>query len=204
MGMSTTPYEKDFIRRHLRSTGARRLLEIGAYKGATTRVLFDAAFHHDGQLIVIDPMTWRSEAIRNGLARHFRTISIAAWNKIERLLPRASYEPDFWENVGTEDQGRLHLYRARSTDEELLKRSDSQLRDFDFAFVDGDHSYLGAKSDLMHWGSRVLKGGWVFVHDAIPSFGGVMDAIREWTSSGVKAKIHWPERDSICAIEIVQ
>ena len=36
---------------------------------------------------------------------------------------------------------------------------------FDLAFIDGDHSYQGAKSDHWNWGRRVKPGGFIVHHD---------------------------------------
>jgi predicted O-methyltransferase YrrM len=203
MGMSTSPYEKDFIRSYLKSGGAKKLLEIGAFKGETTRVLYDATVQQAGRLVVIDPMTWSSEAVRNGLARHLSWVPMKTWDRIERLLPTFSYEKDFWQALGTEDRQRLRLYRSRSTDAELLQSPEEDLAEFDFAFVDGDHSYQGVRSDLLHWGRRVRKGGWVLVHDCVPRFQGVMDAIHEWVGSETTRRAHWPTKGTICAIEVM-
>lgn len=203
MSMSTSAYEKDFIRNHLKLRGAKKLLEIGAFKGETTRVLFDATVQQSGRLVVIDPMTWSSEAVRNGLARHLSWVSVETWDKLESILPKVSYEKEFWETVGTEDRQRLRLYRARSTDADLLENPDEDLAEFDFVFVDGDHSYQGARSDLQNWGRRVRKGGWVLVHDSVPRFQGVMDAIREWVGNETTLRAHWPTQGTICAIEVL-
>ena len=39
----------------------------------------------------------------------------------------------------------------------------------DFAFIDGDHSYEGVKSDQERWGGIVRPGGMVIHHDMTPS-----------------------------------
>jgi predicted O-methyltransferase YrrM len=36
---------------------------------------------------------------------------------------------------------------------------------YDFAFIDGDHSYEGARRDHNHWGARVRPGGLIIHHD---------------------------------------
>jgi len=35
----------------------------------------------------------------------------------------------------------------------------------DFVFIDGDHSYEGAKRDHNKWGSKVRAGGFIIHHD---------------------------------------
>jgi len=37
--------------------------------------------------------------------------------------------------------------------------------DIDFLIVDGDHSYDGAKADIVEWGKFVKSGGIILVHD---------------------------------------
>lgn len=37
--------------------------------------------------------------------------------------------------------------------------------DLDFVFIDGDHSYEGAKKDHNRWGSKVRHGGFIIHHD---------------------------------------
>ena len=37
--------------------------------------------------------------------------------------------------------------------------------DLDFVFIDGDHSYEGAKKDHLKWGAKVKVGGFILHHD---------------------------------------
>lgn len=41
--------------------------------------------------------------------------------------------------------------------------------EFDFLFIDGDHSYESAKSDLLSYGPLVKEGGIIAMHDILPS-----------------------------------
>ena len=51
----------------------------------------------------------------------------------------------------------------------------------DVLFVDGDHSFEGALSDLDHFGTRAKK---IFVHDTdAPDFPGVRDAVLKFCAS---------------------
>ncbi|HSQ64924.1 MAG TPA: class I SAM-dependent methyltransferase [Polyangiaceae bacterium] len=173
--MTTTMAEKAFIRAEVERLGAKRLLEVGAFKGETTTVLCAAAAHHGGHVVVVDPMNWTFEAFANGLG-------VPAPERLARFLPLLrplSYERTFWRNLraaGHEDD--VTLFRAPSTDERLIARKHPLLREFDFVFLDGDHTLETAYSDVKHWGSRVRKGGVILMHDVGPRFPGVAKAFR--------------------------
>ena len=51
---------------------------------------------------------------------------------------------------------------------------------FDVLFIDGDHSYEGAKADVERWGLHVREGGHLLVHDAIDtrSYGNVYPGVQ--------------------------
>lgn len=199
--ITTTDYEKREIETHLRAISARRVLEIGAFRGETTRLIADVVAERGGRVVVIDPMRWSSEVLRNGIARHLSRTFPRVLSAIERLLERASYEPAFWSNVGGRDRKEVVLFRALSSDSALLENPDPELAAFDLVFVDGDHGYEGAMLDLERWGGRVRKGGLVLVHDATPRFPGVMRALREW-SEDPRVEVEWPTRDSLCVVRI--
>lgn len=50
---------------------------------------------------------------------------------------------------------------------------------FDFVFIDADHSYEGASSDIAAWTPKVRPGGFICGHDYQPRFQGVIDAVDE-------------------------
>jgi 6-hydroxymethylpterin diphosphokinase MptE-like/Methyltransferase domain len=56
----------------------------------------------------------------------------------------------------------------------------------DFAFIDGDHSYEGARDDILAWAPKVKPGGWLCGHDYrnkdVP-FPGVDAAVDEWVAA---------------------
>lgn len=62
---------------------------------------------------------------------------------------------------------RVQIYSMSSEEacialEELFP---NEYIDFDFVFVDGDHSYEGCKKDIELWYPRVKEGGWLLGHD---------------------------------------
>ncbi len=204
MSMSTTPAEKAFLHQQIHSLKARRVLEIGSFKGETTRALSDAVAATNGVVIAIDPMRWASEVIRNGILRHLRQAFRPIFERIERWLPKTSYEREFWQQVQAAGHNNVHLFRKLSVDPELIQDKNSLLEKFDLVFVDGDHSYEGARADLENWGRRVRSGGQVLVHDATPDFPGVCKAIDGWkTDPAVRVRVHDQRHGSICVIDVL-
>jgi predicted O-methyltransferase YrrM len=199
--ITTTDHEKHQIVNYIRAIGALRVLEIGAFQGETTSVIASAVAEVGGRVVVIDPMKWSSEVLRNGIARHLSTTFPRILGTLERILDRASYEPAFWRKVGGRERTDIVVYRALSTDPGLLANTDEALAEFDVVFIDGDHGYEGARSDLEHWGRRVRKGGIILVHDATSRFPGVLRAIREWNTDPA-VEVILPEHDSLCVIHV--
>jgi hypothetical protein len=196
---STTASEKATLRRAIESYRRPRVLEIGAFKGETTRVLSSAAGERGGYVVVVDPMRWGAEVEANGLRRHHRAWGMLA-RGLERLVGRASYEPAFWANVGS-DAGHVRLYRSRSGSAELLANTAADLRAFDVVFIDGDHSYEGAAADLAHWGTRTAPGGTIYVHDAVPRFPGVIRALAE-VAVARGLEVVYPREGSLASIHV--
>jgi len=54
-----------------------------------------------------------------------------------------------------------------STDEWAVKLADKQ---FNFLFIDADHTYEAVKRDFENWGPLVKSGGWVCFHDTNQDF----------------------------------
>lgn len=153
-----------------------------------------------GRVIVIDPMTWSSEVLRNGVARHLSIGFPWLLRNLETVFGWASYESAFWRNVGVAAK-RVVLHRRRSTDAALIASPDEELASFDLAFIDGDHGYEGVKHDLESWGSRVRAGGIILVHDATPRFPGVLRALGEWArAQGVE--VEWPTSGSLGVVHV--
>jgi predicted O-methyltransferase YrrM len=59
---------------------------------------------------------------------------------------------------GLEERVRLHVQDSR--------RVNPPADSYDLVFIDGDHSYEGARADFLHWRDAVRPGGHVVFHDA--------------------------------------
>lgn len=171
MSWSTSEEERSEICRAISAIEGSRVLEIGAFKGETTRVLAEAACERGGYVAVIDPMRWSDEVVTHWPGSLTRLGGA--------LLGDASYEADFWQNVGAL-RSHVRLHRSTSCSPELTDHVPPDLAELDVIFVDGDPSYEGVGGDLWHWGRRTAPGGTIFVHHATPAFPGVMQALEEF------------------------
>lgn len=119
------------------AAGKSRLAEIGVFEGYTTCRLAEA-MAEDGELFAIDPF--------------FRGRLGISWGKwiAHRELARLAR------------QKKIHFVEAFSHDaaRELAGQ-------FDFIFVDGDHSIEAIKRDWNDWSRRLIRGGIIALHDSI-------------------------------------
>lgn len=121
----------------IRNSGAKKVIEIGRYKGGST-ILIATAMGGQGDF-------W----------------SIDIGDKVERVFggtPQARYDQevsDFLRKTGL----TAHLVVGDTRTLEL------ETGDVDAVFIDGDHTYDGAKVDFERFGRRVRIGGSVFFDD---------------------------------------
>jgi predicted O-methyltransferase YrrM len=189
MRITTTVYEKLEIRRHVIELRARRILEVGAFKGKTTALLSELAAAHDGQVVVIDPMIWRSNPAHVG-----------EW--IHGFLHPFRYEKAFWRNVNAAGFANVRLIPALSTDVALIENPDRDLAEFDLVFIDGDHTHATVMQDIANWGSRIRSGGRMLLHDAVRRFDGVVRAMR-CLEKDENVSVTWPTRGKVGVVDIL-
>lgn len=87
-------------------------------------------------------------AVAVGEGGHLLSIDIMPQsdNKVRQVL----------ENAGLSERVELVVADANTVERD---------GDFDFAFIDGDHSYEGARRDHNRWGRQVKVGGYIIHHD---------------------------------------
>lgn len=80
------------------------------------------------------------------------------------------------------------FYRADSIKDEAIKALLGN--DYDVLFVDGDHSYEGALSDLKAFGPKAKR---IFVHDTdAPDYPGVRLAVETFVKQTGRKVTYWP------------
>jgi predicted O-methyltransferase YrrM len=125
--------------------GARRVVEIGVYEGASALTL-QRVLGPQAELHLIDPFGRHADALPGGWG--------ASERATRRLLARAARRLG---PVAPE----LHWHVALSHDVATAWSAE-----VDFVFIDGDHSQAGCERDWLDWSSFVAVGGHVVLHDA--------------------------------------
>lgn len=140
-------------------------VEVGIYKGFTAEKVVEARpnlIYH-----MIDP--WNSEEADP---------SYIDSGAEDAVLLQAEMEENYLRVVEkiAPYQGRAHIYRMKS-----IRAADYfDSKSVDFVFIDGDHSYDGAKRDIAAWYPKIKSGGWIGGHDYNhPRFPGVTEAVKE-------------------------
>ncbi|HYP04783.1 MAG TPA: class I SAM-dependent methyltransferase [Bryobacteraceae bacterium] len=160
------------------ATGDGVAVEIGSFKGKSTTGLATLAKHYSlGQVISIDPHN--APSVTDPILGATGT----SFDEFKRAL----------RNAGVEDQVEAH--RAKSGD--VAKNWNRPIR---FLWIDGDHTYEGAKLDFDLFMPFVVPGGIVAIHDTLHEFEGpirvfVEDMLRSDTfgPAGLLHTIGWAQ-----------
>jgi hypothetical protein len=150
--------------------GTVRALEIGVYKGQVISLWSLLAREHRLALQVsaLSPLQGQPmprsrmlNKLRHWFSPRFR----------EKVASGNYYPPDDYEGIirahfaaHALDFDRVTLHRGYSTDPAVLTRLESER--FEIIYVDGDHTYEGARHDFHRFGPKVVPGGWLVADDA--------------------------------------
>jgi len=126
------------------------VVEIGSFKGRSTVMLAKVASHYGlGPIVSIDPHTHNLSTGCNGSSLP------STYEEFRSSLRKAGVEGD------------VEIHHALSTDV-----SSTWKRDIRFLWIDGDHTYKGAKSDFDGFSPFLVSYGVVALHDALNNFAG--------------------------------
>lgn len=154
---------------HRRFT-APRALEIGIYKGQVISLwsLLSARLGLGVRVSALGPLCGQPAPVVNWLSRIRFHLDRRFRERMRNgdFYAEADYEAivrDHFRHHGL-DFSAVQLHRGYSTDPGLL----AQLRDatFHVIYVDGDHTYEGARHDFLTFGPKVVPGGWLVADDA--------------------------------------
>ena len=154
------------------------IVEIGSFKGRSTVMLAKVASHYGlGPVVAIDP--------------HNSPILLD-----HQVNAEVSSYQDFLDSIGGAGVSKhVEAHRARSTDV-----SNSWNRPIRLLWIDGDHSYEGAKKDLDGFFPHLVPHGVLAFHDALNAFPGpirvfVEDVLRSdrFGAAGFVHSIAWAQ-----------
>jgi predicted O-methyltransferase YrrM len=120
------------------AAGAHQALEIGTYQGVSA-VRIAGALAPDGLLYCVDP-----------------------WPRIDGQEDNPCYSICQRHLRRSRVRDRIRILRGYS--QEMASRMPDQL---DFAFIDGDHSWEGIKTDWEIVSEKIIPGGVVSLHDSV-------------------------------------
>ena len=126
----------------VRSLGQATIAELGRYKGGST-VLIAAAMAEGSELWSYDLHLHGPDGPRG--------------EELDRELA------DALERLGVADGVRLLVADTRTAEQPPTP--------CDLVFVDGDHSYEGARADFERWADAIRPGGHLLLHDAVDTGG---------------------------------
>jgi MMP 1-O-methyltransferase len=156
------------------------IVEIGSFKGKSTVMLATVAKHYGlGPVVAIDPHNFNSAELQE-----------------HRTSPESSSYGDFLRNLETAGvSGHVEPHRALSG-----AIASGWNRPIRFLWIDGDHSYQGAKTDFDGFSPYVTPHGIVAFHDALHEFAGplrvfVEDVLRSdrFGAAGFVRSIAWSQ-----------
>jgi predicted O-methyltransferase YrrM len=132
-----------------------RIVEIGSFKGRSTVMLAKVAAHYGlGQVVAIDP--------------HNFNLSVKTEEAPETLARRASTKDDFLNSLRTAGVTE-HVEFHHALSKNVSSSWDEPIR---LLWIDGDHTYAGAKDDFDGFAPHVNPGGVIALHDALNAFSG--------------------------------
>jgi hypothetical protein len=133
------------------------ILEIGSYKGKSTVGLASVAQRYGlGPVVAVDPHTAPAVTDFGHASR------VSSWEDFQASLHAAGVE------------GAVEAHRSYSRD---LARGWS--RPIRFLWIDGDHTYRGAKEDIDLFRPHLVPGAIVAMHDVLHSFEGPVRVFAE-------------------------
>jgi predicted O-methyltransferase YrrM len=133
----TTEAERNCLARH--ASGKKVLAEIGVYHGVTTCRL-RKAMDPSGTLVAVDPYPKQ----RLG----FSAQRVIARREVSRIKGGTV---KWMRTTGAKAARELHACNSPQ---------------FDFVFIDGDHSWAGLQGDWEGWSRLIAPGGVIALHDS--------------------------------------
>ena len=156
------------------------IVEIGSFKGKSAVMLGKLAERYGmGPIVAIDPHNFNNAELEE-----------------HRSAPGATSYDEFLSNI--ESSGvAAHIEVHRDFSTEVAKSWNRPIR---MLWIDGDHSYKGARADFDAFMPHMVPGGFVALHDALHEFSGPIRVFVEnilqsnrFGASGFVKSIAWSQ-----------
>jgi predicted O-methyltransferase YrrM len=148
------------------SSNATRVLEVGSYLGFSTRWILDStSATADACVTSLDPRV--RHRVFDNLKQHVVDFSAMHRDRltlIDAYLSEANVEMFLHDYLNYEPKWSHHDAVAHL---KAIPTVTEPFDDFDFAFIDGDHSYQATLENVRLVSAMMPKGGLIIVHDAI-------------------------------------
>lgn len=150
------------------------IVEIGSWWGKSAFILARLAHcYHLGKLLCVDP--WSNEhlvqhdekgLVDSGSAQVDAEEALRVFEI--NLLPYNFNHVNYLRMPSTEGAKHYREYRSASTE---AFGTTNYCGHIAILHIDGNHSYVAAKADILCWSGFVVKGGWIIVDDYIWPYG---------------------------------
>jgi predicted O-methyltransferase YrrM len=158
--------ELDLLQNFLKDKRIETVLEIGTFFGGTALLWAKMVEPEDGRVYCIDhefnwhvPPGFRNRfdfvgsASRHSKDKELKTFDLVKYNQV--------YKGTQWERCIVEIEGDSHKPEIKKEINNVL------VGRVDLLFIDGDHSFEGAKDDFYAYGPLVKQDGVVVLHDIL-------------------------------------
>lgn len=150
--------ELNMLQEFLKDSRIEKVLEIGTFFGGTALFWAHMVEPHNGSVYCIEKkFDWDYNPEIIGFANTWNgqmDYKLSGEKQIYRKTP--------WERYIVELEGDSHSTAFK-------KRVKDMVEIVDLLFIDGDHSYEGAKEDFYSYGPLVRSGGHIVLHDILDS-----------------------------------
>jgi predicted O-methyltransferase YrrM len=158
-------FDAMFIDHVIQQTKPRRILEVGSFLGFSTRWIAESSRLIGSSITSIDPRV--RHRVFDRLKEHFLAFNTPHADRIrcvDGYFSRPNYEMFMFDLVYHEPK-----WSARKALEylESIPTISSPFDEFDFAFVDGDHSFAATIENVSLVAEMMPSGGLICIHDAI-------------------------------------
>jgi len=147
-----------------------RALEIGVFKGQVISLwaLLAKNYKWPIKIAAISPLKGAPRP-KNKILQ--KAMSVFSKKYRERIQNGDFYEDEKYEKIIQElfkkfkiEYSDIHMLKGFSTDQKVI--NEAKNLQFEILYVDGDHTFEGARHDFQVFGEKVVKGGWLIADDA--------------------------------------